>query len=219
MTPLKASESFASFWQRYGESELLPSAAKGNKHVAWESWQKKVKEWSKREGLESADETEFAKAVWTGYDISRRNRAAAKSAGVYMPRLQNISTYLNQWGWEVELDQSTGDLKRQAAVTNARTCGRDGCPERAQFRDFLGGWQCQQHELQEWANQNSGYHRERFRALMQRHPKPKAQSWQGWSQSVLAQSPLGAALLAKLKQRKELYGEPCKPVPACENSP
>lgn len=218
MKPGTTSEPFESFWQRYGESERLPSVGKGTKFKAWESWQKKAAEWAKREGLEQPDEAEFAKAVWTGYDISRRNRAAAKSVGVFMPRLQNISTYLNQWGWEVELDQSTGDLKRQAALNNARACGRDGCQNPAQYRDFLGGWQCQKHELQEWANQHDGYHRERFRALMSRHPKPKAQSWREWSQSVLAHSPLGSALLAKLKERSERYGEPCKPIPPSSNS-
>ena len=188
------SDHFESFWQKYGSDERLAPSKKGPKHTAYKSWQKVCKDYLNREHL--AEEKDFAQHVARGLTNQEINRRALRNnPHEHCPFLPHVSTWLNQWRFEQELDKSTGDVKR-ATFDDGRTC--DLCSEPPVGRSYRGGYICRTHYLAEWAEQ----HRDAFQVRLKSSPKYKTETWYQWSIRTLETMSFGSLLLKKWGTRK-----------------
>jgi hypothetical protein len=133
--------------------------------------------------------------VWRGYEAQKANRRAMRQAKQFVPQLPHVTTWLNGWRFEQEIDQPTGELRRQSMVE--RRCDVSGCTEFPIGRSFEGGWICRTHDLKIWGDQN----REAFRALLAKHPRDRDESWRDWSWRTMAQCPIGCDLLLRMNIR------------------
>ena len=184
------SDSFENFWARYGLDESISSVRKGSKHTANLSWVKRCKEWAKRENIFEDAETVFSQAVWRGYEAQRANRRALKASKAFCPELPMAATWLNQWRFEMELDRSTGDMKREAALSSRQACSRGSCPNPTFGRDEQGRWICREHDLLDWEKTHGDIVAEQLK----RFPILPAETLHDWAFRVLRKTPLGTAL-------------------------
>lgn len=190
------SEPFENFWQRYGADESMSVTSKGSKLKAYESWEKVGKKWASREHKDY-DEVEFAQQVWRGYEAQKANRRALRSTKTFVPQLPMVTTWLNQHRYDQEIDQPTGELRRQAQSSNAHKCDSPDCGEPVVGRSETGGWICKSHVIRAWGDAN----RESFRLRLQANPRQSGESWREWSWRTMMQTDIGKSVLAKMKAR------------------
>ena len=190
---MQYSELFDSFWTKYGLEEQISNVRKGPKRKAAEAWSKRLKEWVQENP--GCDEQAFAQHVWRGLESQKANRRALRGAGKFVPELPMVTTWLNQWRFEIEQDTPTSELRRMAAIS--MSCHVDGCRDAVIGRSFHGKGICKKHDLEDWAEQN----RDSFRRRLQSNPRLPGESWRDWSMRDLERTPLGRAVLKRFSQR------------------
>mgnify|MGYP005818589671 CR=1 FL=1 len=202
-------EYFENFWYKYGKEESLTAAEKGPKRKAYDSWVKVSKQWATAEKVTEEPEKQFAQQVWRGYEAILINRWLLHKQGKFCPRLPMVSTWLNQWRFEIETDVPSGDLRRDghengdSQVSHHHKCEWPDCQDKPIGRSYNGGWICRKHDLEEWGNNN----RDAFRKRLAQFPKRSEESWREWSLRYLYHNNLGSELLKKLQRRNPGFGE------------
>lgn len=180
------SPQFEEFWGRYGADERMDVSAKGGKRKAFEAWQKACKTWCKDEGMPEQDETKFAQAVCHGYALHANNRRNARRVpNKFVAPLPHVSTYLNQFRFEAEVNEGSGDLKRQQSAAN-QACK---CGGKFFGVDEHGKPQCRECHIEEWkerVKRSTDITIMKWRpAYMQdRYPKKEGETWPQWSARV-----------------------------------
>ena len=186
---MQYSERFETFWQTYGSDDRMDVTSKGSKRKAYESWQKACKKWSAEERLPEPDENRFADTVHHGYSLHSKNRRNAKRVpGKFVSPLPHMTTYLNQFRFESEVNEGSGDLIRQAQ-TAGKSCACGG--------DFFGldehgKPQCRSCHIAEWKERvkrstDITVMRWRPQYMLERYPKEADESWPAWSARVAKQ--------------------------------
>ena len=185
------SEQFESFWHSYGSEEGLQVGEKGGKREAYKAWDKALHRWAAEEKKSGAGvEAEFARHFAVGHGINMRNRKALNRAKRFVPRLPMVSTYLNQFRFEAELDVATGDIVDGQPAKAGRTCAR--CDERMIGLDEQWKPVCKAHDLEDWYDRirkstDAKVIKWSPRFMVQRYPKEASESWSDWSRRVASQ--------------------------------
>lgn len=183
------SPQFDEFWSRYGADDRMDVTAKGPKRKAFEAWQKACKKWCAEEKLPEQDETKFSQAVAHGYALHANNRRNARRVpGKFVPPLPMVSTYLNQFRFEAEVNEGSGDLKRQhGAASRVCKCGGEyfGLDEH-------GKPQCRACHIEEWKERvkrstDLTVMKWRPQFMVDRYPKQDGETWPQWSARVAKQ--------------------------------
>jgi len=184
------SEQFDSFWHSYGTEEGLQAGEKGGKREAYKAWDKALHRWAAEEGKSGAGvEAEFARHVAVGHGINMRNRKALHRSKRFVPRLPMVSTYLNQFRFEAELDTASADIVDGQPAKVARTCGRCDQP----MIGLDARWQpvCKAHDLEDWyervrTTDDPVVQRWRPAQMVQRYPRESGEGWADWSRRTMA---------------------------------
>ena len=185
------SEQFESFWHSYGSEEGLQVGEKGGKREAYKAWDKALHRWAAEEKKSGAGvEAEFARHVAVGHGINMRNRKALNRAKRFVPRLPMVSTYLNQFRFEAELDVATGDIVDGSPAKAVWACAR--CDQPAIGRTEQGDRVCKAHDLEDWYDRirkstDAKVIKWSPRFMVQRYPKDVGESWADWSRRVATQ--------------------------------
>lgn len=182
------STQFETFWNRYGQDDRMDVTSKGSKRKAFDAWQKASKKWCKEEGIEQ-DEDKFAQAVAHGYSLHANNRRNAKRVpNKFVPPLPMVSTYLNQFRFEAEVGEGSGDLRQQANKA-AMVCK---CGGEFFGLDEHGKPQCRPCHIEEWKEKikrstDMTIMRWRPQFMRDRYPKQDGESWPEWSARIAKQ--------------------------------
>lgn len=179
------SEAFEAFWGLYGQDERMDVTAKGSKRKAFESWQKACKKWCREEGV-PVDEAKFSAAVRHGYALHANNRRNARRVpNKFVAPLPMVSTYLNQFRFEAEVREGSGDLKRQESAAGMKCkCGGEFFGV-----DGFGRPQCRTCHIEEWKettkrSTDMTIMKWRPQFMRDRYPKQDGESWAQWSARV-----------------------------------
>ena len=182
------SPAFDDFWALYGQDERMDVTAKGSKRKAFEAWQKACRKWCREEGI-AEDEAKFSQTVRHGYGLHANNRRNARRVpNKFVPPLPMVSTYLNQFRFEAEVREGSGDLKRQEAAASAVCkCGQD-----AIGIDGFGKPQCRDCHIAEWKESvkrstDVTIMKWRPQFMRDRYPRLDGESWPQWSARVAKQ--------------------------------
>lgn len=190
---------FDDFWARYGSDDHMDVSAKGSKRKAFEAWEKACKKWAKEEKVDSEPELKFAQAVNHGYGIHAQNRRTARRVpNKFVAPLPHVSTYLNQFRFEAEVHEGSGELKRQSSAEQCK-CGGE-----YYGRDKYGKAICKPCHTAEWyeevkTSQNPVIQRWRPLNMLERYPRGDEESWPAWSARVAKQIVRDAPASSPLK--------------------
>lgn len=185
----KYSDLFENYWLKYGAAERLKTSSKGTKHTAHEAWKKVGLKWCVSEGMKTFDEKEFSRTVSNGLIAYEKNRKQARIANEHVPFYKHASTWLNQFGFEVEFDTSTSEYRSEAPPDRVCACGNTN---NIIGRTEMLGWVCRACDLKKWEEKNT------LAPLVAKHPRKSGESWTDWSRRVLATMPAGAKLLNRI---------------------
>ena len=201
------SDDFDYFWQVYGADDRMDVTAKGSKRKAFEAWNKACKKWSAEERLSEPDEKRFSLAVLHGYSIHATNRRNARRVpNKFVPPLPMVSTYLNQFRFEAEVGEGSGDLRKQAAAAS-RMCA---CGGEYFGIDEHGKPQCKACHIAEWKERikrstDIAVMRWRPQFMLDRYPKGDKESWPQWSarvaKTIIREAPASSPLSVIKKAR------------------
>jgi hypothetical protein len=196
------SDEFDHFWAAYGSDDRMDVTSKGSKRKAFEAWTKACKKWSVEERLSEPDEKRFAETVLHGYSLHANNRRNARRVpNKFVPPLPMMATYLNQFRFEAEVTEGSGDLRYQAS-SSSRACS---CGGEFFGVDPYGKPQCRACHIEEWKTAikrsiDPLIMKWRPQFMLDRYPKQADETWAAWSARTAKQilrdapptSPLGA---------------------------
>jgi len=192
---------FDEFWARYGSDDRMEPTAKGSKRKALEAWQKAQTKWAKEEKVTDDIERLFAETVSHGYSILAQNRRTARrTPNKFVAPLPHLSTYLNQFRFEAEVSEGSGELKRQA-TEDSRLCK---CGGKFFGVDAYAKPQCQKCHIAEWTaairtSTDEVVQKWRPSNMLQEYPKEEGESWASWSSRVAKKIARNAPASSPLK--------------------